>query len=135
MVRRHGGNARRRRAAGFTLIEVALAIAILGLVTVSLMSASARMIRGITDDRAETIAATAAEARVAMVRQWPTYGTLEAIFAGTEANTPQPGFTRVTTIVRTGGVGQPNDFKRITVTVTGPRLPAPVSRTISTASP
>lgn len=120
---------------GFTLIEVAIAVTILGFVTISLMAASARMIRGVTDDRAATIAASSAEGRIALIRQWPHYANLEATFAGTAANTPQPGFTLTTQIVRTGGSGQANDFKRATVTVTGPRLPAPVQRTISIAAP
>lgn len=133
----HPDRVRRARhtLCGFTLIEVAIAVTILGFVTISLMAASARMIRGVTDDRAATIAAASAEGQISLIRQWPTYGNLEATFGGTATNTPQPGFTRTTQIVRTGGTGQANDFKRATVTVTGPRLTAPVRRTISIAAP
>lgn len=119
---------------GFTLIEVLLAIVILGLLTMSMMSASARMIQGVTDDRTITIAAAAAEARAAMASRWPSYAGLDA-FGGVEPNTPQPGWTRTTQVVRTGGPGQANDFKRITVTVAGPRMTAPVARSITVAAP
>lgn len=123
------------RRSGFTLIEVAMAVTILGLATIALMAASARMIRGVTDDRTETIAAAAADARLAEVRQWPTYGQLIATFAGTEGDTPQPGWTRTTQVVRTGGPTQDEDYMRITVSVTGPRLASPVTRTTSIAAP
>ncbi|MCL4866759.1 MAG: prepilin-type N-terminal cleavage/methylation domain-containing protein [Gemmatimonadales bacterium] len=122
-------------ARGFTLIEVALAVAILGIVAAALMSATARMMRGITDDRGRTIAAASADARLAMAREWPDYMTLDATYAAVESNTPMPGWTRTTTIVRTGGPGQVNDFKRITVTVTAPTLPIPVARTVTVAAP
>ena len=46
-----------------------------------------------------------------------------------------PGFSRHTDIVHFGGVGQPNDYKKITVTVSGPGLLAPVSRTVTVAAP
>jgi hypothetical protein len=37
--------------------------------------------------------------------------------------------------VHFGGVGQPNDYKKITVTVSGPGLLAPVARTVTVAAP
>lgn len=120
---------------GFTLVEVAIALVLLAIVTMGLMSQSARMVRGVTDDRARTTAAAAADARIALVRQWPTYASLDSAYAGAEANTPRAGWTRTTQITRIGGLGQPNDFKRVTVTVTGPGLPAPVARTITVAAP
>jgi type II secretion system protein I len=118
---------------GFTLIELLIAVSMLGIVTLALMSTTGRMIRYVSDDRTQTVAVAAAEARVAQVRQWPTYGTLDSAFAGTEANTPLPGWTRTTTIVRT--TASFNDYRRITVRVTGPGLAAPVSRTITIAAP
>ena len=125
----------RNRQAGFTLVEVMIAVVILGIATVSLMSATSRMIRGVTDDRSITQAAASAEARVAMIRQWPTYATIESTFVATESNQPLPGWARATTVVRTGGPAASNDFKRITVVITGPSLRTPVSRTITIAAP
>lgn len=126
---------RRPREGGFTLIEVIIAVIILGIVALSLMSASARMIGGVTDDRLRTLAAASADDRIAQVLAWPTYATLDATFAGTQANTPQAGLSRTTTIVRTGGTGQTNDFKRVTVEVNGAALAAPVRRTVTVAAP
>lgn len=120
---------------GFTLIEVMLAISILGLATLGLMSATGRMIRAVSDDRVRTLASAAADSRVAIVRQWPTYATIDSAFETTEAATPDTGWTRTTVVDRIGGPTDVEDYKRVTVTVTGPGLPQAVSRSISLAAP
>ena len=125
---------RRSSRAGFTLIEVAIAVTILGIVALGLMSATARLTRGVTDDRVRTIAIAGVDAQVALVRTWPVYGSLDATYAGTVSNTPLPGLTRVTTIVRTGGVGQVNDYKRVTVQISGTGLATPIARTVTVAA-
>jgi type II secretion system protein I len=125
----------RARQAGFTLLEVLIALVMLAIVTLALMTMNSRMLRGVTDDRTRTLAAASADARIAEVRSWPTYSTLDAEFGGTESNTPLSGLTRTTTIVRTGGTGQTNDYKRVTVRITGSGLKAAVDRTITIAAP
>lgn len=120
---------------GFTLVEVLLALVMLGILTLGLMSNSARMLHGVSEERGRTQAAAAADARIARARVWPNYATLDSAFVGVENNTPFPGWTRATTITRTGGSGQPSDFKRVTVVVTGPGIPAPISRTIALGAP
>ena len=125
----------RQSEGGFTLIEVLLAVTMLATLTLALMSNSAKMIRGVTDDRTRTLAATAADERIARVRVWPNYATLEATFVAVENNTPLPGWTRTTTMTRTGTSGGVNDFKRATVVVTGPGLPVPISRSVALAAP
>jgi len=122
------------RQSGFTLIEVAIAISILAIITLGLMTTSRRTIRTVTDNRAATIAAAAADARIAVVRQWPTYSTLDSAYAATESNVPLTGWTRTTTMVRTGGPTLTNDYKRVTVRVTGPGLPQPIIRNITLAA-
>jgi general secretion pathway protein I len=124
---------RAMRSRGFTLIEVMIALVILTIAALSLMQVTARMIRSVTDDRTRTLAAASADARIAEVRAWPTYATLESKYAGTETNTPATGLSRVTTIVRTGGVSQPNDYKRVTVTVSGTGLTSSITRTVTIA--
>ncbi len=126
---------RSRATAGFTLIEVSIAVAMLGIVMLGLLSTTSRMLHTVTDDRSRTIAAKAADEKLALARQWPVYTTIDSAHAGVEADTPQPGWTRTTTIARIGGPALPDDYKRITVTVTGPGLPAAVSRSISVAAP
>ena len=123
-----------RGKSGFTLIEVMIALVILTIAALSLMRMSAKMIRSVTDDRVRTLASASVDARIAEVRSWPTYSTLESKYAGTETNTPVAGLSRVTTIVRTGGIGQTNDYKRITVRVSGTGLATNVERTITMAA-
>jgi len=120
---------------GFTLIEVMMAVTMLGLVMLGLMSTTGRMIRTVADDRSRILAAAAADEQLALVRQWPTYNSLDSAYAGAQTDTPFPGWTRTTSITRIGGVTQINDYKRVTVTVVSPILPAPVSRSITVAAP
>lgn len=119
---------------GFTLIEVIVAIAILGGVTLAIGAATAKLVHTTQDDRIATQAAAAAEAQLALVQVWPEYVTIDSAFAGTTANWPMTGWTRTTTVVRTGGSGQANDYKKVTVSVTGPGLTAPVKRSITIAA-
>jgi general secretion pathway protein I len=119
---------------GFTLIEVLIAMVILTIAALSLMRMSGKMIRSVTDDRVRTLASASVDARIAEIRSWPTYSTLDTKYAGTEANTPLAGLSRVTTVVRTGGTGQVNDYRRITVTVSGTGLSSAVTRTITMAA-
>lgn len=124
----------KRSERGFTLIEVMIAMVILTIAALSLMRMTAKMIRSVTDDRVRTLASASVDARIADVRSWPTYSTLDGKYAGTETNTPTAGLSRVTSIVRTGGLGQTNDYKRITVTVSGTGLSSSVTRTITMAA-
>ena len=72
--------------------------------------------------------------RLDQIRVDPNYITLDSVYATTESSFPTlPGFTRVTTIIRT--TSSNNDFKRITVSVTGPGLSAAVARTVTVAAP
>jgi prepilin-type N-terminal cleavage/methylation domain-containing protein len=135
MTARRPRRARVRRRRGFTLIEVMIALTLLAFVALGLSTAVAPLMHTATLSRVRTQANEVAAAQIAQVQTWPTYATLEANFAGTVSNFPEPGWTRTTTIVRTGGAGQTNDFKRVTVTVTVPSLPSPVVRTITVAAP
>ena len=123
-----------RPANGFTLVEVVVAIAILGGVALTVGAATGKLVRNSGDDRIATQAAAAAEAQLALVQVWPEYATIDSAFAGTAPNTPQTGWTRVTTVVRTGGTGQANDYKKITVTITAPGLTTPVRRSLTVAA-
>lgn len=119
---------------GFTLIEVIVAIAILGMVALTVGASTGRLVRNSADDRIATQAAAAAEAQLALVQVWPEYTTIDSAFAGTSTDTPQTGWTRVTTVVRTGGTGQANDYKKVTVTITAPGLTTPVRRSLTIAA-
>lgn len=126
---------RRKNRRAFTLIEVMISLVMLASVALCLTTATAPLIRMAATTRVRTQANEVANALIAQVRTWPEYSTLDATFAGTVANWPMPGWSRTTIVVRTGGQGQANDFKRVTVTVVAPSLTAPIQRTITVAAP
>jgi prepilin-type N-terminal cleavage/methylation domain-containing protein len=119
---------------GFTLIEVVLALAILLAVMVGLVSMTGRTTHvAATSDRQEAAIQLATD-RIEQVRTDPQYAKLDSVYVATEGSFPTlPGFTRTTQIVRT--TTGANDYKRITVTVSGPGLSAPVQRTVTVAAP
>ncbi len=119
---------------GFTITEVVIALTILLGVIVSLTTLTARTVHvAATSDR-EQAAIQLATDRTDQVRADPNYGGLDSTYATTETSFPTlPGFKRVTTITRVTSGG--NDYKKVTVTVTGPGLLTPISRTIVVAAP
>ncbi len=121
---------------GFTLLEVAIALSILAGVLLVLATTTARFIHTVTLDRVRIQANAVANAHVARIGLWPwsTYDSLLAHFAGSIPDYPFTGWTRETIVTHIGGVGQPNDYTRITVSVTAPALDSTVSRTITIAA-
>lgn len=111
-----------------------MALTILAVVMVGFVSTTGRAVHvAATSDR-EHAAIQLATDRVEQVRSDPNYPKLDSLYAATEASFPTlPGFTRTTRIVRT--TAGANDYKRITVTVTGPGLAVPVTRTVTVAAP
>ena len=125
-----------RKARGFTLVEVMMALSVVTAVVLALATATAAFLHivGVGDKRASAI--QLADSRIDEIQLDPNYPTLETTYAGTESSfATLPGFARTTVIVQTGGPGQPLDYKKITVTVDGPGLPNPISRTITVAAP
>ncbi len=123
-----------RGGRGFTLLEVALALAILAGVILVLATTTSRFIHTATLDQQRTQADAAADAHLARIRLFPLYDSLAARFAGAVTDTPFPGWTRITTVTRIGGPGQPNDYTRVTVGIVTPNLPDTVRRSITVAS-
>jgi prepilin-type N-terminal cleavage/methylation domain-containing protein len=125
-----------RHAKGFTLVEVMIALVILMIVLLGFAVSSGRMLHTVTTSDLQETAIQLARSRLEMVQLQPNYAALDSMYVQTETNFPTlPGFTRATTITRFGGAGQPIDYKRITVTVSGPGLLAPVVRTTTVAAP
>jgi prepilin-type N-terminal cleavage/methylation domain-containing protein len=121
---------------GFTLIEVILALTILLVVMMLLANTTGRTVHTAATSASQQAAIELAMDRVEQVRADPNYDGLEATYVATETGFPTlPGFTRVTRIVRTGGLGQPNDYKRVTVTVTGPGISPAIARSVTVAAP
>lgn len=121
---------------GFTLVEVILALTILLVVLMMLATSTGKTVHTVATASAQEAAIELAMSRIEQIRADPQYNTIDSIYAKTETGFPTlPGYTRVTKVVRVGGVGLPNDYKKITVTVTGPGVTPPVSRSATVAAP
>jgi len=124
-----------RNSSGFTLIEVVLALTILLVVMVGLATTTGKTAHvAVTSDRQEA-AIELVQDKLDHIRVDPNYVALDTTYGGTEGSFPTlPGYARVTVFQRVTTSG--NDFKRITVTVTGPGLPtAGIARTVTVAAP
>lgn len=125
-----------KNRSGFTLIEVILALTILLVVMMMLANTTGKTVHTAATSANQEAAIQLAMDRVDQVRADPNYARLDSVYARTETSFPTlSGFTRVTSIVHTGGPGLPNDYKKVTVTVSGPGLLAPVVRTVTVAAP
>lgn len=125
-----------RGRGGFTLIEVILALSILLVVLMLLATSTGKAVHTAAASAAQETALELAMDRLEQIRADPRYDALDSAYAGTETAFPSlPGYTRVTSIVQVGGAGQPNDYKKITVTVSGPGVSPPLSRTVTVAAP
>jgi prepilin-type N-terminal cleavage/methylation domain-containing protein len=119
---------------GFTLIEVMISIFILGSIVLAMAASASKYLSVATKNRMRIQANAAAEAQIALVRVSPNYDSLTVKFDSTKSNMPMTGYTRTTSVVRTGA-GTTSDITKVTVTVTGPLLATPVKRSISIAVP
>lgn len=122
---------------GFTLIEVMIALVILMVVVMGMAQLTATMTHAVTTGGQQQAAVELAEGRVAQLQADPNYPALESLYVATESSFPTlPGFTRQTVILHdTGTAAARHDWKRATITVQGPGLLAPVSRTVTRAAP
>lgn len=125
---------RARAGAGFTLVEVLIALVILGGIVLLMGPAGARFPSVIAGSQTKIQAAAAADAHIALVRVYPLYDSLTPRFNRAETNVPFQGWTRTTSVVRIGA-GTTADITRVTVTVTGPGLAVPIRRTATVAAP
>jgi len=131
----------RRNTAGFTLIEVAIAVTILSIALLIVPYAGIRFSRTVATNRVRNEANALADAWIARCRAEPNYAALDSTGTGkckgTVTGLGTYGFTRTTTVTGdatlSGVADSLNNYKRITVVVTGSTLTSPVSRTITVA--
>jgi prepilin-type N-terminal cleavage/methylation domain-containing protein len=131
----------RRNAAGFTLIEVAIAVVILSVSLMIVPMAGMKFTQAVNRNRLRNEANAIADAWVARCRAEPNYAALDSNIAGkcrsTGTNLGSYNFTRTTTIVSDAAVSGVadtlNDYKRITIVVTATGLNPSVTRTITVA--
>ena len=120
--------------AGFTLVEVLIALAMLGVVLLAAAASTTKYLGVITRNRIRIQAAAVADAQIAKVRVSPAYDSLTVRFDSTRSGVPFPGYTRSTRVVRSGA-GTTTDMTKIRVTVSGPQLASPVVRYATLAAP
>jgi prepilin-type N-terminal cleavage/methylation domain-containing protein len=121
---------------GFTMVEVVTSLVILALAIIGLSSTTAHLARVAVDAENRALALQAVEDRISMVRLHPIYQQLDSLFTESEAEIPNlPDYTRSTELTRVILPGEREgkyiDYTRITVTVDGPGLEEPISRTIA----
>jgi prepilin-type N-terminal cleavage/methylation domain-containing protein len=130
------------RKRGFSLVEIMVALTILMIIILGLANTTISFLHETTTDTVRVRAQSFADMRIAEVRGYSDYSGLVATFNSTD--TPEPGFTRQTKVVRDVSATTPcsnpapgcpkNDITRVTVTVTNFGLATPVARTLAISS-
>jgi prepilin-type N-terminal cleavage/methylation domain-containing protein len=131
----------RKTAAGFTLIEVAIAVTILSIALLIVPYAGIKFTRTVANNRIRNEANALADGWIARCREEPNYVALDSSGTGkckgTVTGLGTYSFTRTTTVTGdatlSGVADSLNDYKRITVVVTASGLTPSVSRTITVA--
>lgn len=126
-----------RARAGFTLVEVVMALMLLSVAMLGMQMIGLTMLRRTTTSQVRLSATQLAEDRIDMIKLEPVYANVDS-YARTESTiTGFPGFTRVTAVNarRDSTATGITDYKRVTVTVSGPGLEFPVSRNVTVAAP
>lgn len=121
--------------AGMTLIEVLIAVVILGGCVISMGGYMTRFQRAVNEANARAVGSQLAADRLELVKGHTNYVTLESTWEATEATIAGfPGYSRRTDIVRhTGTPGAPVDYMMVTVTVSGARLETPIKHSTAIA--
>ena len=126
-----------RARAGFTLVEITVALVILSVAVLGLTSSAAKLTTAASSAELRALALYSVEDRIATVEMETRYADLESLYGGTESNAlGLTGFTRTTTVtrVKTTGTGAV-DYTIVDVVLDGPPLTTPVSRRTVVAAP
>ena len=125
----HSQSLRSRR--GLTLVEVVVALAIVGGVMIGLGMFTVNLSRSNSASRLRIAAAQLVSQRLETVKGASRYTAIESLYVATETNIiGSPGYTRQTWVLRTGG--QPSDtidYKTVTVQVTNPQMSGNMRKT------
>lgn len=124
----------RQAQAGFTLMEVIMAVTILSAVILMMAAPASKFLSVSTKAELRVAASAAADAQIALVRMYPNYDSLKVKFDSTRSNYPFPGYSQQTKVVRSNA-NTTSDITRVVVTISGPQLATPVKRTATIAAP
>jgi len=116
---------------GLSLVEVIVALAILGGVLLALGMFSVRLAQSTSTARIRITAAQLATDRLESVKGAPRYTAIESLYVATEAGIPgYPGYVRQTWVNHVGGgVADTIDYKTVTVQVSNTQLAGNVRKT------
>lgn len=122
---------RLRARRGLSLVEVVVALSILGGVLLALGAFSGRLSASTSKARIRIAAAQLASERLETVKSAARYSVIESLYVSTENSIAgNPGFTRRTWVSRVGGaVTDTIDYKIVTVQVTNAQLAGNVRKT------
>lgn len=119
---------------GFTMVEVIISIVLLSVAVLAIGASASHLAQVSADAERRALALQAVEDRIALVQLHPIYPQLDSLYTESNSTIPGlPGYTRMTAIsriIQQGEGGKSIDFTRITVTVDGPQLSAPLKRTV-----
>lgn len=126
-------------APGFTMLEVLVALVILMVTVLGVATSAGRLSTMAATTEARALALQSVEDRLSMIRLDPRYVLLDSLYAGQEDDlVGLEDFTRttaVTRIVLPQAGGRSIDYQNISVTVDGPGLPNPLTRTLTLGAP
>lgn len=120
---------------GLSLVEVIVALAILGGVLLALGMFSARLAQATSSSRVRVTATQLVAERIEQVKSAPRYAAIESLYVATESNVPSPDsvgkYSRRTWVTRVGGaLTDTIDYKIVTVQVSEANLKGgPVRKT------
>lgn len=126
-----------KERAGFTMVEVVVALMLMSIAVLGLQLVAAGMLRQTSASQIRLTAAQLAEDRIDLIKLEPIYANLSN-YVATETNiTGFPKFTRETVLTarRDSTAAGVTDYKRITVSVTAPGLTTPIVRNITVGAP
>jgi len=112
---------------GMTLIEVLMALVILGVAMLGLGTFVGKFVRGTSENAVLSTASDLVVDRLEIVKGAASYAAVDAFVGSETLAAPYAGFLRTTQVQRVGEVLE--DYKAVTVSVTGPGLTVPVKKT------
>lgn len=128
-----------RADAGFTLVEITVALVILAVAFLGMSLSTGRLVRSVAEEEVRAVVQQAVEDRLTEVRMDPRFPHLDSLYAGVEDPVlGLEGFSRTTELDRVEEArpgGRTEDYWVVWVTVSGPFIGSPMSRQVVVAAP